>query len=510
MGFGNQWNDVNIGPYSTAFGYQTVASGVTSFATGNGTMASGQNSTALGDQVYARGFDSIALGTRITVSGNNSVGIGLDYNSNPFISANNVMSIMGGNVGVGTVAPSTTVDIFKTTSGAIKIVDGTQGAGKVLTSDANGVGTWQTPTGGGNSGVCNTGQVNYISKFTPNGSTLCNSRIYDDGNGISLGGASSNVIASGNNSVAGGVNTVASGWGSTAFGYGTTASGPFSTAFGIYTNANNQHSTAFGSNTTAIANFSTAFGTATTASGDYSTAFGYTTTASGDHSTAFGDQVVSSGPASTAFGYETIASGDYSTAFGVRTQASGINSIAFGRSTFARGDNSTSFGSSIILSNTATNSVGIGLDNIPRTVSAPNVMSIMGGNVGIGTTAPVHMLNIGGSNFGLTAGNASPNAGEIRFGDNSGWRFNIGRSKESSTTNTFNTGTTGVLLTVQDNGNVGIGTVNPRSKLQVETGDVYVSTQGRGIILRATNANTCHRVTVLGNGTMQTAPVTCP
>ncbi len=40
--------------------------------------------------------------------------------------------------------PSTVLDIDNgTDNGAIRIVDGTQGAGKVLTSDADGVGTWQ-------------------------------------------------------------------------------------------------------------------------------------------------------------------------------------------------------------------------------------------------------------------------------------------------------------------------------------------------------------------------------
>ncbi len=47
-------------------------------------------------------------------------------------------------VGIGTAAPSTPLEVNSGSAGAIKVVDGTQGAGKVLTSDANGVGTWQT------------------------------------------------------------------------------------------------------------------------------------------------------------------------------------------------------------------------------------------------------------------------------------------------------------------------------------------------------------------------------
>jgi len=49
-----------------------------------------------------------------------------------------------GNIGIGTTTPQAKLDI----SGNIRITDGTQGAGKVLTSDANGLASWQTPAGG--------------------------------------------------------------------------------------------------------------------------------------------------------------------------------------------------------------------------------------------------------------------------------------------------------------------------------------------------------------------------
>ncbi|WP_414846436.1 hypothetical protein [Chryseobacterium sp. IT-36CA2] len=49
-----------------------------------------------------------------------------------------------GNVGIGTTAPSAKLDL----AGTIKIKDGSQGANKVLTSDANGLASWQNPTAG--------------------------------------------------------------------------------------------------------------------------------------------------------------------------------------------------------------------------------------------------------------------------------------------------------------------------------------------------------------------------
>ncbi|MDR6370543.1 uncharacterized protein YaiE (UPF0345 family) [Chryseobacterium bernardetii] len=48
-----------------------------------------------------------------------------------------------GNVGIGTTSPTNKLQIESTTSGALKIVDGTQGTDKVLTSDASGVATWK-------------------------------------------------------------------------------------------------------------------------------------------------------------------------------------------------------------------------------------------------------------------------------------------------------------------------------------------------------------------------------
>lgn len=46
-----------------------------------------------------------------------------------------------GNVGIGTTSPGQKLEV----NGSIKMTDGNQGSGKVLTSDANGVASWQSP-----------------------------------------------------------------------------------------------------------------------------------------------------------------------------------------------------------------------------------------------------------------------------------------------------------------------------------------------------------------------------
>lgn len=60
-------------------------------------------------------------------------------------------------------------------------------------------------------------------------------------------------------------------------------------------------------------------------------------------------------------------------------------------------------------------------------------------------------------------------------------------------------------------GSVGIGAAaGAGAKLQVAHGDIAVSTQGSGIILRATDGPNCFRVTVDNTGALTTAHVACP
>jgi len=48
-----------------------------------------------------------------------------------------------GNVGIGTTTPATKLHVKSDTPGAIKIQDGTQAAGSILTTDANGLASWK-------------------------------------------------------------------------------------------------------------------------------------------------------------------------------------------------------------------------------------------------------------------------------------------------------------------------------------------------------------------------------
>lgn len=69
---------------------------------------------------------------------------------------------------------------------SLKLVDGTEGVGKVLTDvTGNGEAHWVTPTGGGTIG--GSGTTDYVAKWTPNGTTLGNSLIRDNGTSIGIG-----------------------------------------------------------------------------------------------------------------------------------------------------------------------------------------------------------------------------------------------------------------------------------------------------------------------------------
>jgi environmental stress-induced protein Ves len=58
--------------------------------------------------------------------------------------------------------------------------------------------------------------------------------------------------------------------------------------------------------------------------------------------------------------------------------------------------------------------------------------------------------------------------------------------------------------------NVGIGTTAPNATLHVAGGDAAITTQGNGVILRATDGANCYRVTVNDLGILGTAVVACP
>jgi len=172
-GAGNAHQSTNFLIGNTALGNQTLESnsnGSSNTAIGNNALGvlSGTNSdrnTAIGSSSLLRlieGSSNVGVGTMTGISGNgriekmnNSVLLGAQirgidsdrtYNNIVAIGANTIIaqdsSVVLGNaadVGIGTNTPDEKLHVV----GKIKMEDGNSQAGYVLTSDADGVGTWQ-------------------------------------------------------------------------------------------------------------------------------------------------------------------------------------------------------------------------------------------------------------------------------------------------------------------------------------------------------------------------------
>jgi trimeric autotransporter adhesin len=161
----------NIGSYNTSAGYQSLY-----FSYGNGNTANGfqslpantagANNTAIGYQALqanTTGNTNIGVGYQagtLITTGSNNIAIG-NNSQVQSATASNQLSIgnwiygVGGNIGIWVSNPSAKLEV----NGQIEITGGSPGAGKVLTSDAVGLASWQTPSGGGGVGVCTIASV---------------------------------------------------------------------------------------------------------------------------------------------------------------------------------------------------------------------------------------------------------------------------------------------------------------------------------------------------------------
>jgi polyhydroxyalkanoate synthesis regulator phasin len=350
------------------------------------------------------------------------------------------------------------------------------------------------------------------------GGTNANNNWSPDSSGMYSFAFGYNNKAIGYSGTALGYRTIASGSSSAAIGDLAVASGHFSTAMGYSTTANGQYSIAMGGHASASGISSTAIGDYTTASGDYSTAMNSQTKAIGYCSIATGNLTTASGTLSTALGSNTTASGYFSTAMGDFTTSSGSISTAMGFFT-----KSKSFGGvSIGLYNDSTNAAdAINFNPLNRIFeigngSADNARSnamtvLQNGNTGIGTTNPTSTLDVNGpitieqKNFGGYAGllikgnspvsnypnigfSTQNNAATDMIAAGIGAAINNNTAGAEAMDLSFYTSTTGLAglterVRIKDNGNVGIGEINPTVPLN------FAASLGNKISLWGTDAN---------------------
>jgi hypothetical protein len=438
---------VASGYWSTAYGYGSVASGNYSTAGGYGNTASGESSTAMGYMTTANGNYTTAMGYQSTANADLSTAIGC------WTTASGTYSTA---IGRGTASGVSSIAMGGTASGwySISMGYGTTASGTASTA----MGQMTTASGLRSTamgiGSTASGEASTAMGESTNASGLAST---------SMGGA---TTAGGDYSIATGYNTTASGHYSTSMGRETTAIAIVSTAMGYNTSAKGAYSTAMGYNTVAQGLSSTSMGTDTTATGASSTAMGDSTRSSGWASTTMGIGTTASGWASTAMGWDTIASGKYSVTMGRDTTARGDYSMAMGSLTNASGLYSTVLGHSINSSGNYT--FGIGLDSTYSTITQDNTMTIMGGNVGIGTVNPMAPLMIVGNGDTLRVnGDTSP--GGIHIAPTpfaNGWWLGTGTGAPSNFI--VRDAVQGLdRLVIDVNGNVGIGVASPSSKLHV-------------------------------------------
>jgi len=170
--------------------------------------------------------------------------------------------------------------------------------------------------------------------------------------------------------------------------------GNYSAAFGNDTEASGVNSFAVGQYSRALGTQSVALGEGSWASSPQSVAIGFFSSANGSNATAIGNHAKTWGTVSTAIGPSTFCAGNYSFCFGP-TQTGLQAANTGGHFSMAIGLGSPTGQSPTI---TGTSSMGIFMgDQGGVTVSASNVMTIMGGSVGIGIAMPLYTLDVNGN-----------------------------------------------------------------------------------------------------------------
>ncbi len=273
-------------------------------------------------------------------------------------------AFFSGKVGIGVTNPINKLEVLGNikVTGTIKIADGSQAMGKVFTSDANGLGSWQVlPTGNAWSLTGNAG-TNSANNFI--GTT-----------------DAQNLVLKVNNQQAGFISYEAlkanNGYGFQTLNANTT--GAYNTATGYYAlrlNTTGSYNTATGgntlsSNTTGASNTATGYqsllinttGSGNTATGSSAMALnstGYSNTATGANSlftntTGYNNTATGYGSLfSNSTGYYNTANGSnalYSNTTGIYNMAIGVNAL----SANSIGNNNTASGSQSMYSNTTGN-----------------------------------------------------------------------------------------------------------------------------------------------------------
>lgn len=472
---------------------------------------SGNSNVAIGHEAMLLntvGSENTAIGYRAGVSTpnlNNATAVG----ANALVSQSNSL-VLGNNadVGIGTSTPAAKLHLV----GDLLLEDGTQGAGKVLTSDASGLASWQVPIDN-----VDDGDADPANEFNTN-VTLAGSELQiTDGGGTKSVDLSS-LSALDNDWTISGVDQYSSVSGNVGIGTNTPSaklevaggdarinalvvgkggsSVVTNTAIGVDVLANNasgSSNTGVGNgvladNTTGFANSALGQGALlVNTTGNQNTAMGQVALAfntTGGRNTAFGNRALwsnTSGTQNTAIGWSALENAtiganligigpqalfnnlNASNNIGIGSQSlynntTGASNVAIG--TVSMTTNTTGFNNTVIGHNA---DVGSGNLNNATAIGANAVVIqsnslILGNNtdIGIGTNAPSAKLHLIGD---LIVDNGTQGAGKVLTSDAGGyatWEFPVDdvNDADADPTNEYNTNLSlvGTDLQITDGG----------------------------------------------------------
>ena len=157
-----------------------------------------------------------------------------------------------------------------------------------------------------------------------------------------------------------GIKNISNGNRASCFGYQNYATGIHASAFGYENSADGTDTSAFGYGNNSIGPYCSTFGYANDAEGSYSSAIGRTNYADNassavgyinksysNQSSAFGSNNIASGLYSSSHGYNNITFDNYSAAFGAVNIADGTQASAFGSNNVVSGVRSCGFGNDV-------------------------------------------------------------------------------------------------------------------------------------------------------------------